>query len=214
MDIFRFFVYLSASSILVPLVVASFRLRNGGPFVWILFSYALVISFVEGGGLYTAYVLGKNNFWLSHLYVPLEYMLLSMALSLGFKDKAIRKGIYLSIALVLLFAVANIFLWQPLDRMNSYVRSLSSTLMSLQALIYLYKAFMDMTNVKLLRDSFFLLSVGILIYFVGTVFLYVFLENMIRESRPLARYFMIINSLCTITFNLIVASVLWRAPRR
>ncbi|WP_018478955.1 hypothetical protein [Pontibacter roseus] len=214
MDIFRIFALLSAFSILVPLATSSLRLKSSDTLVRVIFTYAFIILLVEAGGLYTR-ELGQNNVWLSHLYVPLEYMLLSLAMALGFRNKTIRQGIYLSIALVLVFAIANVVLWQPLDKMNSHVRALSSTLMSLQALLYLYKAFMDVTNVKLLRDPFFLLSIGILIYFVGTVFLFAFLEDMIRDSMQMARYFWSsINSSCTIAFNLILALVAWKAPSR
>ena len=214
MPFIKVLVNIAAFSVLVPLGVGLYQWYKGGKQVAklvLLFVCFLVV--VEGLGYY----LGArkiNNLWLSHVYIPIEYALLSLIYFFAFENKIIRRVLCVSVVLFALFCIYDVFYIESMLTFNSYPRTVESALLIALALLYFNKVFHGMDMLYLERDPMFLLSAGIIIYFAGSVTFYGLVNMMMAQSQEHTRVLFSIIYVLNFGFNMLLALVLWRAPRQ
>ncbi|MFD3001704.1 hypothetical protein ACFS7Z_15130 [Pontibacter toksunensis] len=200
-------VNIATFSVLIPLLAGLIRFKRGGQVSYILFGYVVVSALVDAGGLITASK-GINNNWMSHVFVPLEYLFFSSVYALAVPSERWKKAVYVSFWLFLGFCVLNVFLWEPLDKFNSKARVLESALLIAMVLLYFYSKLKQREEQNFLTEPLFLFSSAILLYFSGTVVIFSFLEALMQESMELARSFMNVMRVLLIMLNVVIAIVL------
>lgn len=207
MNIMKAIVNIAAFSVLIPLLAGLIKFKRGSQLSFILFGYVIVSALVDAGGLITARN-GINNNWMSHVFVPLEYLFFSSIYAIAVRSELWKKVIYASFWLFLGFCVLNVFLWEPLDQFNAKARVLESALLIAMVLLYFYRRLKQKEDPNFLKEPLFLFSAAILLYFSGTVVIFSFLEALMQESMELARAFMNIMRVLLIMLNLVIAIVL------
>lgn len=212
MIVMRVISFIATFSVLIPLIAGLYKFNKGSHLSFILCGYVLVSFMVDAGGYITAenYI---NNNWMSHVFVPLEYLFFSSVYYTAFRSKLIKKGIFASFWLFLGFCVLNVFLWEPLDSFNANARVLESILLISLVLLYFYRKLNSKEEINFIRKPLFLLSAAILIYFAGTVVLFSFLDALMQESMQLARIFLSLMKVLLIMLNVVIAIVLLQDKR-
>ncbi|WP_114779082.1 hypothetical protein [Botryobacter ruber] len=214
MPFIKVLVNIAVFSVLVPLAVGLYQWHKGGKLVAkLVLLYVCFLVVVEGLGYY----LGArkiNNLWLSHVYIPIEYALLSLIYYFVFDNKTVRWVLSVSVVLFALFCVYDVFYIESMLTFNSYPRTVESALLIALALMYFNKVFQDLDKLYLERDPVFLLSAGIIIYFAGSVTFYGLVNKMMAQSQEQTRLLLSIIYVLNFGFNMLLATVLWRAPRQ
>lgn len=205
--------YAAALSVLLPLLYGLLFLKRDNRLYVTLFLYVLTIALTELSGYLTVYLGTTNNLWLSHLYTPVEYILLTYAYYISLKYRNIRMAIIWSVVLFLIFGIMNAFFGEGISQMNSYAKVLESGLLIALALVYFYVTFQNLNKLYLDQDPMFVLSCGILIYFAGTTMAYLLFNRALAISDNMARICLSITYVLNIFFNVVLAVVLKRASR-
>jgi hypothetical protein len=205
--------YASSLSILLPLLYGLFFLNKENRLYITLFLYVLLIALIELSGHLTVYFGTSNNLWLSHLYTPIEFFLLTSAYYISLKDRNIRKAIIGSVILFLIFSFVDAFYGEGIRQMNSYTKVLEGSLLIALVLVYFYVIFRNLNKLYLDQDPMFVLNCGILIYFAGTTMAYLMFNRALAISDNMARICLSITYVLNIIFNVVLLVVLKRASR-
>ncbi|MDX5422432.1 MAG: hypothetical protein LPK07_12460 [Hymenobacteraceae bacterium] len=203
---------ISGYSVALPLLVGFYQLRKKKDILLVKLVLLLAgfAALMELASAYTYYK-GLNNLWLSHLYDPVEYLILASIFFVSFEAKGIRRGIVLSVLLLTAFSLWDSLLGEGLDQMNSYPRVLESAFVVALGMLYFYKVFNDLRILHLDHDPMFLLSGGAILYFAGTVMAYSMFNVALAESYNMARVCLSVGYVLNIFFNLVLVQVLRKA---
>ncbi|MFT2009590.1 hypothetical protein ACMA1I_13000 [Pontibacter sp. 13R65] len=150
---------------------------------------------------------------MAHIYIPLEYAILSFIYLKAFNSKIVNKLIIASVLLFILFCAADIVYLESLNVYNSYPRVIESLLMVSLGLLYFYQVFKDAGKTDLLADPYFMLSVAVIINFAGSSVINSLFNVMLSYSREYTRLSIMVLNLLNIFFNVMLVLVLRRAPR-
>lgn len=205
---------ISYFTILLPLTVVLTRGQQlVGPYR-ILAVYVLVGFVLEAIMYYTSTFLRVNNLWVVHLYAPLEFFFLSAFYFQVLSSKKDKKSIIVLSGLVLVISVLNAFVIGGLLLNNTYACALASGGLILYALFYFYQIFRELRVRRLERDPVFLLSVGSLLYFSGSISINSIMNALLAESMTVARVFYMIERNLDIIFKICLVLALWQAARQ
>ncbi|GAA4430213.1 hypothetical protein GCM10023188_16610 [Pontibacter saemangeumensis] len=206
--------YTSSFSVLVPLLASLILLKQfgrPGKVFWGVFLYIVFLAIVETLGFLSVYLWSGSNLWISYLYVPIEYALLSWIYYMSFEQKQIKSGIIISVIVFLLACIAEAFWGAGTHNMNSYSRVMESTILIALALLYLFVLYKDLNYVYLEQDPMFVLSCGVMIFFAGTAMAYGMFNKALAISDNMARVCMTITYVLNISFNCVLVLVQRRA---
>ncbi len=130
-----------------------------------------------------------NNLFFYHFYNPIEFILYSLffsSLSIPVKTK---KYIRLVIPVYLLTALYLSLFVQKINDNNSYAICLESVIIILYCLLYLRYINIYQIENRAERNPYFWITIGILLYFTGSLFLEGFLNLLIKVSVDTARLY-------------------------
>lgn len=202
--------YASSYSVLVPLLAGLFLMVKFGykseVFRGVLL-YVAFIAAVEASGILSIVLGTDNNIWISHVYVPLEYILVTAIYYRSFAQKKIRAGMIGAGILFLLFCLAELLWGAGVQSLNSYSRVMESTLLIALALLYLFVLYKDLNYIYLAQDPLFVLSCGVMVYFAGTAMAYGMFNKALAISDNLARVCLSITYILNISFNCLLVVV-------
>ena len=128
----------------------------------------------------------KNNLFIFHFALIFVYAAFANGFYFALKIREIRRLLMLSVGVFSVAAVGFMLTIQPLSQYNSYALTLANVLLISWSLVYLYAAYSEMKLVRLERDPFFWVSVGLLFTSLGNFFANGLMSYLIRESRPYA----------------------------
>ncbi len=160
--------------------IAYFRKSLPKPFVWLalyLVSH-LVIDIIAN----IAAKQGVNNLPLIHIYAYLEFVSLSLFYRGLIKKPNFQSPFfYAFILLGFLLMLGNSVFLQSFYEYNSYAKTFSNVSVTLYALIFIYNLFVG-TIAPPFRQSFSTINFAFLIYFMGTLVIYL-LSNYISKNN-------------------------------
>lgn len=212
MNIYWIFGQVSAYSLLLPVVAGFFRYRGLAwelkIFCWLLF---LMVPF-DVVLTYTSYK-GINNLAIMNVYTVLQCTFFVFVFREAITGLAIRTGIVVLLAGFGVFAVANLLWMQGWNQFNSWTMGLQCLLLTLIVLLYLYGVFREGKVMRLERYPMFWVASGVLIYFAGNLFLFIFINYVLTESDSLGRAEWGIHSVLNISANICYTAGLWLNQR-
>jgi len=131
----------------------------------------------------------SNNLFLYHIYSPIEFVLYSLYFTNLSMAKETNKFIYLNIPLFLLFALISSAFIQKIDVNNGFVTTIESILNILYCLLYLRHINIYQIAYRAERNPFFWVTIGILFYSIGYLFVEGFLNLLLEISIDTARFY-------------------------
>ncbi|RAU82490.1 hypothetical protein DP923_11965 [Pontibacter arcticus] len=198
-------------SVVIPLLAGIYFIRYNNIIIRVMLGLAVWGIISECMSSYTANK-GITNYWISHIFVILEYCFLAAAYYYTFAGR-LKKVVLYSLPVFLAFSVLNLFIFNTIEGINSYGRVLESVFLIVFAIAYFNKRFLLLDKQSLEHDPMFLLSAGVIFYFAGNVTAYSLFEQLLKESYDLARICLVFVFLTNIFFYCVQALVIYRAAR-
>lgn len=208
----RVFYYIGQASILVPVLVGLVRRRTLQPGMRLLFYCCLMWLAFTIFGEYASLAWGNNNgiyqmvdilelWFIGGIYYP--------ALRLPLRRHFLLIGIgYTVLALFDFFVLSG--LWQAIVQTlifhDTYTTLLKHILIIGLVLAYFEQCLFDLQIRSLWQEPLFVVSVGLLLFFIGTIVLFLTDHLVLGPER---RLFMLGLAVSNLALNLLVARGLW-----
>lgn len=152
----------------------------------------------------------KNNLPGLHLYMLVEFSLLTLFYIRLFDDYVNRNWIYLISAVFLVYSIINTIFIQGIWNYPNIPRAIEALILILFSLIYFYKVLIESKIEKLMNDSIIWINLAVLIYFSGN-FVYHILFNMILEySRETAKTIGNLFTILNIIYYILITIGFWK----
>ncbi len=203
----------SPVAILFPIIISFIRFQHLGielktlsVFLYITAVFEIIFIILANYSI--------NNLPFFHLYAIIEFSFLGVIFYRVFTRPSFKKAIIVTIIAFAAFAVINALFIQSIYEFNTIARAVESFLLILLALLFFYKVFQESTVKRLERYPMFWISSGILVYFCGSFFLFIFSNYILGQSGDMLHAYWGIHSTLNIVLNLFFAMGLWYSPQR
>ena len=173
----------------------------------IIFSY-LVFSLIIELVSYYLYNLNQNNLPLLHLYTFGEYFFFTFY----FKKKINllnKNTIEAILILIAIFLVINSLFLENIYSFNSLAKTVVQASILFYTIIYMFQKLKNINERNLNYFSDNLISLAILIYYGGSIFIFLFSAFMQNNYNGLNPKFWILNAILNIIFQILVLIALW-----
>lgn len=201
---------------IVPLLILFFRKPKQSqkhfitaikPFLWLLFIGAIYEI------VFTAIFYVNTDLWM-RLYYLLEFL----TLCYFFRKLFENRYKYVLIAFLIVFTVAWLaacVLWFKIQPMKAdgYLAVLETIFVYTFVVLWLKELFLKMEIESLWQAPIFYVICGFVLYFVGTVFMFLMISDIFNITRKISKYWLISNVLNLFMRTLLFISV-WKATQK
>ncbi len=154
-----------------------------------------------------------NNYPIFNLYTIVEFFLLTGIYYLSFTDRFTRRLLQILGLVFLLFALADLWLIEGLFKLNSYTLALEALILMPLSLLFFIRINRELRVPVLTRYPMFWINSGVLIYFSGNLFLFIFSNALLTYGLNLYESWIIHSMLNTVS-HLIYTVALWNSRYR
>ena len=148
--------------------------------------------------------LSFHNLWVSHIYFPLEFILIALFYKSHLSPVLKQRWIILIIFIFVLYSLFNVAFIQKLQE-RSNLRPLSSLILVAFSLLYFYRIMIKSRIRKLSAESLIWINSAILFFFATLLFYNMLITPALHRSIQLARKIGYINRLSVVIFYLVIA---------
>lgn len=195
---------ISMYSIIAPVVIgAIFYFKFPGALkvlCWLLF--CTIIMEVLGLWLFELKI---NNLFIFHLYSYIEFGLITLIYYQLSTNQVWKRFMAITFVLFLLYSGIVLVFYQGLDSFNSLQRNAEGLILMVYFFAFIKKYSLFESRKRKLFKPFFWLTYGYFIYFAGTLFLFVFANEILSDKM---NDYWIIHGIFNIFLNIIYAVVL------
>jgi hypothetical protein len=149
---------------------------------------------------------------LFHIYTIAEFTLVSFLFIEIIKSKAFKKTVLSILFLFYVLAFFNIAFFESINSYNSNTRSFQGVIMLFYCVYFFYTLFSNAEVKDLSKYPYFWLVSGMIIYYSGTLFLYVLGDRIVLHKEYFT-YYAIHNAL-SIVQNIFFAFTLWLGSKQ
>jgi hypothetical protein len=152
---------------------------------------------------------GINSWPIINVFYFIQFVFLYLI----FKSHSPGRTLSILSAIFIAFAVINFTFIQQPYQFNTYSSYLGSFLLLLFAIMYLYRLMNNLQVDTIQSLPMYWISFGVLAYFGGTLFLFLF-NNVLMEYQPANHQLVwILHNVLNITKNIFFAIALWKSCR-
>lgn len=205
-----FISYASMYSVGLPAVIGLIRFRHLQKGQVAIFILVLLSILTEFGATWVAYEGGYQNL-VYYGFTIAEFTLLTYVFSESWASSLRFTWTGALAMLFLLFVVLDMFWLSGIEQFNSYSTSIESLLLIAFALLYFFLTLREMKTRHLEREPLFWISIGVLLYFSSSLFIFLFTNTVNASMRAL---FIIwsIHGIFRILLNICFSIALWIKP--
>ncbi|MEA5259767.1 hypothetical protein VB264_18365 [Arcicella aquatica] len=210
MKIDNILIYTSSSAVLFPLIICILRKKYLTKDLKILFLYVIASISCEVLGTFCGRVLHYPNHFILNTFALSEGLLISFIFREAFIDRKLKTFV---LVLMSIYTIVGIYLFMMPDgffKFNSTVNTISCLLIITWVLIYFYQLLQTLQLIKLYTLPLFWISVGCLLYFSGTLFIFLYSDTILFQKEPVL-YFQLwsIYYILLFVFRVLLAVGLW-----
>lgn len=150
-----------------------------------------------------------NNLPLLHLHTLLEFIFISLFYrQILFSEHSISVYLLYFIGVVSMLIVANSIFLEPLTGFNGNAKGLSQSLIIIYTILY----FFSRISTEVREENMYLnkINASILLYYSGSLFIFIFASFLVKNSQVLNHYFWEFNALLYLVFQLLILTATWR----
>lgn len=202
---------ISAYSICLPAAIGLIRLRN---LTWeqqIVLRLVGISIFFEFAALYIGAALDLKNLPLLHIFTVLQFYLLALIYRRNLPPVIPTRIINWLIIVFVVIAILSAIFLEGLLRFNTYPRALESIMLIFFSLTFFYKTLKELKIKKLEREPVFWINSGVLIYFSGSLLIFI-VSNYFFTSDDILFVAWGIHAILNIVNNLLYGIALWVRP--
>jgi hypothetical protein len=203
--------YVSVILVFIATLVAVARFKRLGPALRCLAGLLVFETFIELLSR-AMLALGHPNLFLLPIDTLVEFGLLAWMYRRVFWPSAVSRWLP---AVVVVFSLVSLFSYTRPDNLlhfNAVQRFAESFLVLGLVLLYFYKVIRELVIIQLEQEPMFWVSVGVLLYFSGNVFIFVSSNYVIQHSETLSLRLWNIHGLLYMVLNSLYAVALWISP--
>jgi hypothetical protein len=211
-EIYNLLRYISEVSVIFPISAGLFRFVRLNAGLRILVFYVFLSGCVDVLSDIIIQYFKHSNTELLRGFTLLEFVLLTLYFRTLFNSKIAKR---LLLAAILSFGIIDIIctqFLQPGDAFDSYASAIESLFMVFFPLCYFYKIFAEAVIEKLEKEPSFWIVTAILIYFAGTLFLFLCSDIALTSMKEYFLKYWSINFILNIIFNILLTAGLWITP--
>jgi hypothetical protein len=191
-------------SIIAPVVIGAifyFKLPGALKILcWLLFATLIM----EGIGLWL-FQLKVNNLFIFHLYSYIEFGLITLIYYQLSTNQMWKRLLVITFFVFLLFSGVVLAFYQGLDSFNSLQRNAEGIILMVYFFAFIRQYSLFESRRRKLLKPFFWLTYGYFIYFAGTIFLFIFANEILSDKM---NDYWTIHGVFNIFLNIIYAVVL------
>jgi len=133
--------------------------------------FLLLTVFVDFVGyLLVLYNIRDKNYWLYNIFNTVEFIFYAYMFTQYFKLPFLRKVVFLFMPLVLIFSLSNYLFMQGTEHFHTYTLLFGSFFLVFFCCCYFYEWVLpEQINQNLLKQPFFWVCVGLLLFYLGSV---------------------------------------------
>ena len=157
----------------------------------------------------------NNNLPLLHLYTLGEFVLLSLFFkSLIKKPSAFQKYFWVFIGLFLVLIIGNTIFLQGIFEFNSYAKTGVQVVLITYSVLYFYNLSNEVDLTNPYQKSLRLINSALLIYFSGSLFIFMFSNYLTKHKIDIHHGFWAFNAFLNLVFQILVLVGIWRVTFR
>ena len=202
--------YLSMFSIIIPVLVVAIRWKTMNDLQRLIRNLVIVTFFSEAI-IYALTFFTVNNLPVVHLFTVLQFAILVWVLRKGLKPSFSKKRSWALIFLFSCFAIVDAVFLNGIFNFNSYSRPLASFILLILVLSFFHKTLKELKIKSLHQEPIFWINIGVLIYFSGSLFIFLF-TNYIKASNEALFTLWGIHAIFNILLNISYSIALWIRP--
>lgn len=197
------FCEISAYSAGIPIILSFFYFKRYNRTIRFLFYYLYISAIFDLISILLAeYKL--NNILFAHLDTLSQIVFLGVFYYYSLKIQLIRKSVILITICLALFTIINGIFIQGFDHFNSYSRTAGNIFLIFPPLFYFYEVFIQDKIVRIEKEPMFWISVGTLIYYTGTLFVFIlYMNHNFGVSEEISNQIWVVNSVLNILQNML-----------
>ena len=203
----QLFFKLAAYSIFIPFFVAIYnrkKLTYPLKYLGYLMYFSALIEIISE----IMWWKEMNNLFLLHIYVIAEFILIGWMYQLYLYKLYNRNIIPILILAFSIFSVINSLFIQSIQTFNTHSRPIGNFIFIIFSISYFYKLLKELKIRYLELNPMFWINTGILIYFSGSLFLFIFSNYLLKNSTQ-NNLFWTIHAGLNIFINIFYAIGLW-----
>lgn len=204
---FQIYGKLAAASIFIPFIIV-LRKKSQLEYPMTFLAYLIYFMAITEVIAEILWWSSTNNLPLLHLYIIVEFALLGWMYHLYLYKLLGRYLIPLIIVAFCTFSIINSLFIQSIFTFNTYARAIENLLLILLSLAYFYKMLKELKVKYLEKDPMFWINSGILVYFSGNLFIFIF-SNYILPHKSLNMLFWSIHATLNLFIYTFYAIGLW-----
>lgn len=197
---------------LLPLGMAIIRRRYLMQEQNILFALVVSAFVIEALSFFIGRILHQHNLFLLHIYTVIEFVALSTIYRFQLKSLYGARLFNVLLGVFIPVAILNAWVVDSSSMFNDYARALEAFILIMLVLSYFYKTLVDLKIQSLEREPMFWINAGVLIYFSGSLFIFIF-GNFFSSSKEAMFVSWGIHAVFSIILNISYTIALWIKPR-
>jgi hypothetical protein len=183
-DFVTILLYIAVFSFGIPLVTGAINFGRLDRQMRLLLLLVVIIGTTESMTFYFSEILHRDYHWIHHIYLPIEYAILTLIFSSWIRHPLISRLLRFSIPFFWVFSIFNSFLLQNLKDLNSYSITLSLIVYTVMSLYVLFQIMSEDTG-HVIKNHIFWISSGLLIFSAGDLAYFAF-YSLIRTHYLIA----------------------------
>ena len=211
--LYNLIIYLSAISVLIPLVVGLIKIRTLSYLLRVLFVYICICSVTEILCHLTAHKNPKIFHLTQNLFTVVECLILLYIFVIEFSSKTFRVLI-LTLSSSFLFLNVAVYYWfSSIFSDNNIASTAESIVIIFVSLLYFYNLALETKTLKRWENSFLWINIAVLLYFSTSFCPFLFSKQLANKEAPTGYFiFQSFQRLINIIYNTMLAVALWK-PR-
>jgi len=213
LSFYQWFIFATFTVNIIPVCIGGFGYKKLSPALRYIFFLALG-SFVLDAIGRTLWINSRSNLFIGHFHTLVEFLLLANAFRIalnGFVSNKVMQFIMLGFAIL---AVLNTIFVQTLEFNNSYIKLFESLLFISFSLLYFYRLGKEMKIANLEMDPMFWISTGVLIYFAGSFFIFLYANFILLYTQELGIRIWFVHAIFFLLFGLLNSIGLWISQKK
>ncbi len=201
--------HLSSLSLLLPVLLGAVFFRSLTKPVKILYVFILISLGFEIWSTILFFQV-ESNLFLYHYYTIAEFTLLSVVYYYLFRKQNTRMILLAVSSVVIIYLCYSVFKSPSFEKIDAINRLVESVVLLLYFMLYIVEIFGTSKSLFLERNPYFILTVSLTFYFLGTVYLFVFADSL-DNNVYLSSW--VIHSILNIILNLSYSVVIWKTDK-
>jgi len=150
-----------------------------------------------------------NNMPLLHIYTLFEFVFMSLFYKeIIFNSLKIKKYFTWFLIFIIVLIICNSLLFESILTHNIRAKGLTQIIIISYSIFY----FFNRISVEIQRENIYLnrINAAILMYYAGSLFIFIFAEFLLEHSELVRKYFWDFNALLYLVFQLLILIATWK----